>query len=141
LTILPLPDAVQAFRPPWYALVLIYWCLALPERVGVGIAWILGIIVDVLTGSLLGQHALSLSVVAFLTVKLHQRIRLFPVWQQALVVLVLLALNQLLNLWVLGATRSLEPGLAFWGPTPVGTLLWPWVFIVLRDIRRRFRVS
>ncbi len=140
LVVLPLPEWAQPLRPPWPAMVLIYWCIALPDRVGVGVGWTIGILLDVLSGSLLGQHALGLSVVAFLAVKLHQRIRLFPLWQQALTVLVLLLVDRLLTLWVAGATGEPAPPLWYWVPPLVGMLLWPWLFIVLRDIRRRFLV-
>ena len=141
LTVMPFPAWAQDFRPQWVALVLIYWCLALPERVGVGTAWVLGIFQDVLSGTLLGQHALSLSLVAYLSVRLHQRIRIFPLWQQSLSVLVLLLMERLLSLWVIGATGQPTPSLWYWAPTLVGMLLWPWIFIVLRDVRRRFKVS
>jgi rod shape-determining protein MreD len=100
LTIIPLPDWLRYIRPDWAGLVLIYWCLALPDRVGVGTGWLTGLLVDLLTGTLLGQHALSLTVVAWLTLKFHQRVRLFPIWQQAFTVLVLLIVHQLLALWV-----------------------------------------
>jgi rod shape-determining protein MreD len=141
LTVLPLPDWAQTYRPQWYTLVLIYWCFALPQRVGVASGWALGLIVDVITGSLLGQHALSLSIIAFLSVKLHLRVRVFPLWQQSLTVLVLLALERLLSLWIIGATGQPTPSLLYWTPALVGMLLWPWVFVLLRDIRRRFRVT
>lgn len=141
LAIMPLPTEAQDFRPPWVALAMIYWCLALPERIGVGSAWILGVFTDVLTGSLLGQHALGLSLTAYIAVQLHQRIRIFPLWQQSLTVLVLLMVDRLLVLWVIGATGQPTPSLWYWMPTLVGAFLWPWVYIVLRDIRRRFEVS
>ena len=78
LTVLPLPEWIRIYRPQWYTLVLIYWTLAAPQRVGVGVGWLTGIIVDVSTGTLLGQHALALSLIAFITHKMHQRVRLFP---------------------------------------------------------------
>ena len=84
LAILPMPETLQSYRLQWLTLVLIYWCLAIPERVGVGVSFLAGIMLDIITGSLLGQHAMSLSVVAFITVKTHQRVRVFPPWQQAL---------------------------------------------------------
>ena len=141
LTLLPMPLLVQEFRPPWVALTLIYWCLALPERVGVGWGWVSGLLLDVLSGALLGQHALGLAVVAFLVLELHQRIRIFPLLQQALSVLVLLLVERLLSLWVLGGTGQPAQRLWYWIPALVGAGLWPWVYIVLRDVRRRFQVT
>jgi rod shape-determining protein MreD len=141
LTVLPLPDWSQHLRPPWVALVLIYWCIALPERVGVGVAWVVGIFLDVLTGALFGQHALGLLVVAYMAVTLHQRMRLFPLWQQSLIVLIMLLVDRLLVLWVAGAAGQPPPSLWYWMPAITGMLLWPWMFIMLRGVRRRFRVS
>ena len=141
LTVVPLPDWVRDFRPQWVTLMLIYWCIALPQRVGVGTAWTLGVFEDVLTGTLMGQHALGLSVTAFLALRLHQRIRIFPLWQQSLSVFVLLLVEHLLSLWVIGATGQPTPSLWYWMPTLVGLFLWPWFYIVLRDIRRRFKVT
>ncbi len=141
VTILPTPDWFRPFRPEWTALVLIYWTLALPQRVGVGTAWLAGLALDVLTGTLLGQHALGLAVIAYLTHNLHQRIRVFPVFQQAVTVLVLLALYQLLMLWFDGITGRPPRSWTYWLPSLTGMLLWPWVFAVLRDLRRHFRVA
>jgi rod shape-determining protein MreD len=141
LTILPIPDWSQELRPQWVALVLIYWGLALPDRIGVFWAWGTGLVLDVTTGTVLGQHALSLSVVAWLAVELHKRIRIFPPLQQAVSVWVLLLVERLLSMWVIGATGQPTPTLWYWMPTFVGALLWPWVFAVLRDLRRRFAVS
>ena len=141
LTVLPLPEWARMYRPQWYTLVLIYWTMASPQRVGVGIGWLTGIIVDVTTGTLLGQHALARYVIAFSTQKMHQRLRLFPIWQQSLTVLVLLLVEKLLELWVMGAVSQPAPPLLFWAPPLVGMLLWPWIFIVLRDLRRKFQVS
>jgi len=141
LSVMPLPEWARDFRPQWVTLMLIYWCMALPQRVGLGTAWTLGVFEDVLTGSLLGQHALALSVTAYLTLRLHRRIRVFPLWQQSLSVFVLLLVDSLLSLWVIWATGQPTPSLWYWMPTLVGTLLWPWFYIVLRDVRRRFKVS
>ena len=141
LTIMPLPEWARYLRPDWVGLVLIYWCMALPERVGVVSGWVAGLLVDLLTGAVLGQHALSLTVVAFLTIRFHQRVRLFPMLQQAATVLVLLILHQLLALWV---SRFIgRPGVSwyFWMPSLVGMFIWPLVYSTLRGIRRGFRVS
>ncbi|MCB1799087.1 MAG: rod shape-determining protein MreD [Gammaproteobacteria bacterium] len=141
LTILPMPEWARPFRPQWVTLVMLYWAIALPHRVGVGSGFVAGIILDVLTGTLLGQHALGLSVVTFVAIQLHQRIRVFPFWQQSLGILILLVIEHLLALWVTGATRGISPGLIYWSVPLIGALLWPWVFVTLRKVRRHFKVS
>jgi rod shape-determining protein MreD len=138
LTILPMPDGTSEFRPQWVALVLIYWCLNAPRHTGVFWAFGTGIVVDVLSGSVLGQHALTLSVVGYLAVELHQRILPFPLWQQAVSVWLLLLVERLLSLWILGATGQPAPALIYWMPTFVGMLLWPVLSIVLGDLRAHF---
>jgi rod shape-determining protein MreD len=141
LTLMPLPEWVQIFRPQWVALILIYWCMALPERIGVGVGFIIGLLLDVLTGSLLGQHALGLSVVAFLTLKLHLRVRVMPLRQQVFTILILLLVERLLALWSTAAAGYPTPSLWYWATPLVGMLLWPWIYFILRNIRRRFHLS
>ena len=141
LTIMPLPDWARYLRPDWVGLVLIYWCMALPERVGVGSGWFAGLLVDLLTGAVLGQHALALTVVAFLTIKFHQRVRLFPLLQQAFTVLVLLVLHQLIALWISRFIGRPGAPLYFWAPSLIGMLIWAPMYSVLRGIRHGFRVS
>jgi rod shape-determining protein MreD len=141
LSVLPMPAWGEDLRPQWVAMALIYWSLAVPERVGVFWAWGTGLVLDVTSGTVLGQHTLSLSVVAWLTVELHKRIRVFPPVQQAVSVWVLLLVERLLSMWVMGATGQPTPSLRYWLAPFVGMLLWPWVFVVLRDLRQRFAVS
>jgi rod shape-determining protein MreD len=141
LTIMPLPEWARYLRPDWVGLVLIYWCLALPDRVGVSVGWFTGLLVDLLTGSLLGQHAMALAIVAYLALKFHQRVRLFPIWQQSLTVLVFLVLHQLLTLWIIRFTGRPAPPWYYWAPSLTGMLFWPLIYISLRTLRRSFRVS
>lgn len=135
LTIVPLPSWLEILRPEWVALAIIYWCIAVPHRVGVGIAWTVGLLLDVLRDALLGQHALSLTIVAFIAIKLHQRIRLYPVWQQALSVMVLVTLNQLLILWINGLVGHPPKSWTYWLPSITSTLLWPAFDFVLHRMR------
>lgn len=141
LTVFPLPEWARELRPQWVSLVLIYWCLALPQRIGVFSGFLVGIVVDVLTGTLLGQHALAYSVIAFLALKLHQRVRVFPLIQQAMIVFLLLLAERLLTMWVMGAIHLPPPSLWYWFPPVLGMFLWPWVFAILRETRRQFHVS
>jgi len=141
LAVMPLPEWARLYRPQWVTLVLIYWTLALPQRVGVTVGFSLGILLDALTGTLLGQHALSLSLIAYITLKTHQRVRLFPLWQQSVFVLGMLLLERVLSALAMGVAGRGVAGVEFWLATVVGALLWPWAYFILRDLRRRFRVS
>lgn len=141
LTALPMPEWAGMWRPAWVALVLIYWCMAAPARVGVATGWLVGLLLDVLSGSLLGQHALGLSIIAFVAHQWHQRIRVLPVLQQGLSVFALVFIYQVVLLWINGIQGMQVAGIAYWSSPVMSMVLWPWVFIVLRDIRRRYRVS
>ena len=136
LTLIPLPGWAVELRPPWVALTLIYWLLAAPERVGVFWAWAMGLLLDVAIGTTLGQHALSLAVMAWVTVSLHRRLRLFPLFQQTLAVWLLLLLERLVSLWVMGALGQPTPGLPYWWSTLTGLLVWPLYTLFGRDPRR-----
>ncbi len=136
LVSLPGPAWLDQFRPDWVALVLVYWCLATPERVGVGTGWLVGLLLDVLYGSLLGQQAFAKTIIAFLTVKLHLRIRAYPRWQQASTLLLLLFLNQFLVYWLKNMVSTTPLQGAFWSTAIVGMVLWPWIFMILRKVRR-----
>lgn len=138
LTIVPLPHWALHYRPQWVALVMIYWAMSAPRHVGVFWGFGAGVLQDVISGSVLGQNALGLSVVCFLALELHERILPFPPWQQAASVWLLLLVERLLSLWTLGATGQPTPSLVYWMPTFVGTLLWPWVFVSMRRVQERF---
>lgn len=141
LTAMPLPDWASNWRPAWVAMVLVYWCMALPHRVGIGIGWSMGILLDVLQGTLFGQNAIGLAILAYFTVKSHQRIRMFPLMQQAILICLLVLVYLLINLWVRGIMGVPPQSWTFWMPAFTSMLLWPWLFIILRDIRRRYHVS
>lgn len=137
----PLPDSLAWWRPEWVAMIVIYWVMALPHRFGIGMAWLAGLALDVLKGSLLGMNALALTVVAFITLILHKRLRMFPIWQQAMMVLVLVGINQLVFRWIQSFSGESGQGLVILLPAVMSALIWPWVFVVLRGIRRALHVS
>ena len=141
LTILPWPVWTEQFRPDWVGLVLIYWCMALPGRVGVGTGWSAGLILDVLYGSTLGENALAKSLIAFLTTRFHLQLRMYPRWQQAAVVLLLVAANNLVVLWIKHLAGQAPATWSYLTPSIVSMLIWPWLFVILRDIRRHGNVN
>ncbi len=136
LTIVPLPDALENWRPEWATLALIYWCMAVPQRIGVGAGWLLGLVLDILRSGLLGQQALALAGVAYLTHQFHRRLRIFPLWQKALAVLVLISLQEVVQLWINGLAGLAVTPAAYVLPPLASALAWPAVFVVLRRIRR-----
>lgn len=140
LSIVPLPIWAVEWRPDWVAMVLIYWCIALPQRVSVASGWFAGLIQDVLSNVLLGQHALSLSIVAFFSVQMHRQVRVFPIWQQAIFVALLIISSHFPEIWIRGMLEQQPLGWSFIFPAISSMLLWPWLFVLLRDLRRHYRV-
>ena len=140
LSALPVPETVQWWRPEWAVLILIYWLVALPERVGLGTAWCLGILLDALEGSLLGLNALGLTIVTYVTLLSYQRIRMFTVLQQSVLLFALVALHQLISHWIKGILGLSVQNVMFLIPAFVSALIWPVIFVVLRGVRRQFDV-
>lgn len=138
LAIMPLPDWAVDFRPDWVTLVLIYWAMALPANIGVTVAWFAGLMLDVSHGAVLGQHALGLVIVIYVINAQHQRLRVASLLQQALVIFVLLFFKQLLSLWVTGIMGRAPDTWLYFMPSLTSALLWPWLYIILRDLRRKF---
>jgi len=141
LLILPLPDWAQTYRPDWVALILIYWSMALPKKIGLWVAFFTGLLVDVTQGTLLGQHSMALVMVIFINLNLYQRIRVLSLPRQALYVMVLLIINQIALVLIEGMLQRSTPVMAFFGPPLTGMLMWPWLFILLRDIRRKAHLA
>jgi rod shape-determining protein MreD len=140
LDMIRLPASLAAFGPEWLALTLIYWSMALPHRVGVGTAWLMGLLVDAVRGVVLGQYALGLAVVVYMTLKVHRQVRVLPLWQQALSIMLFLLVERLLVFWINGAVGYPSRDWWFLAPLLGSALLWPILFIVLRDLRRYFGV-
>lgn len=141
LAVLPFPEWAERFRPDWVGLVLIYWCIATPTKVTVGIGWFVGLILDVLLDSpLLGQLALTYALLAFLAVKLHLRMRMYPRWQQAVVILILLIVIQFIIIWLRIMLSQPAKFTNFWVSVLISMLMWPWMFVLLRNIRRRMGI-
>ena len=139
LTIMPLPDSIDALRPDWIAMLVIYWAMQLPRTWSVGTAWFIGIILDVSQGTLLGQHALALCCVAFVTVRFHLLMRVFPIPQLTATVFPILAMYQFLLFWINGVAGVNAPAIAYWGPIITGTVLWPIFMTVLSGMHYRTR--
>ena len=135
LEVVPLPDFLQPVRPPLPIMVLIYWAMMWPERFGLIAAFIIGICLDILHGQLLGQNALALCVVTYLTLRFHLQIRIFPLWQLTMTIFALLAAGAFLELMIEGIAGLPSAGLARWSRVLSGTLFWPLLLGVMDRLR------
>jgi rod shape-determining protein MreD len=139
LTLIALPEPVRALRPFWLALLVIYWTIEDPDRFGIGFAFALGVVQDLLVGTVLGEHAFRLAIIAFIVLRFRSRMRFFPIWQQAVAVAALL-INDRLVVWLLRAIAGqFSIDFSYWLAPLVGALLWPWIFLLLDDLRLRGR--
>lgn len=140
LSIMPLPIELRPFWPDWAALIVIYWAMALPHRVNIGTAWIVGFLLDILLGTILGVHALALAVVTFVVSSNFQKLRNFSVWQQSFLIGVFLVLYHIIVFWVNRFLLNLNFSTEYIMPALSGAVLWLWLFPLLRSFRRRFKV-
>lgn len=142
LAIVPLPVWLELWRPDWVTLALFYWVMALPHRVGLISAWCVGLLMDVLEGTLLGLNAMVLIMSAYIALSLYQRLRMFTPLQQSMIILMLIGTNKLFVFWVQTATgQNTANNLSFVLPAVTSAFMWPLVFVCLRFCRRSFSVG
>jgi len=126
-----LPTAAWPGVPDWLALVIVFWCVREPRRVGMGLAFLFGLAMDVADASLLGQHALAYVLAAYGASALSRRILWFPLAQQALQVLPLLLLVQIVQFAVRAIAGAEFPGFTYFLGACLAALLWPVLTFVL----------
>lgn len=136
LEIMPWPVGFQGLRPAWVALVLIYWALALPNKISVGTAFLAGIVWDVILGSILGVHALVLSIAIYFIAKYHLILRNLSLWLQGILVMLYIALIRLAIFFIEFTLHSAEFNEQELLGAVISGILWPWLFLLMRHIRR-----
>ena len=140
--LVPLPGALQPFKPYWPALFLLYWTLeAGDQRVSLGLAFCVGLCADLLDGVLLGEQAMRLCALVFIALRFRSRLRFFPMWQQTLAVLALLLNDRVVLLIVRTFAGESLPPPVWWFSPFVGAALWPFLFLLMDDLRLRFRLQ
>ncbi|MEY2116511.1 MULTISPECIES: rod shape-determining protein MreD [Rhodanobacter] len=139
--LVPLPGVLEPFKPYWPALILLYWSLESEDRVTLGLAFTVGLAADLLNGVVLGEQALRLCALAFIALRFRSRLRFFPMWQQALAVLALLLNDRILLLIVRVLAGASLPPASWWISPFVGAALWPFLFLLLDDLRARLRIQ
>lgn len=125
LTILPLRDNWIILRPEWIALTLIHWALVTPSKTSLMVAWIAGLLVDVLYGSIIGQHALGFVIILIMSLRMRSRLLIDSTIQQLFLVFLVLGTYLLINLWILGITGSAPAGWDYWVTVITSLIIWP----------------
>jgi rod shape-determining protein MreD len=125
LTVLPLPAWADPWRPQFLVLAVLFWSINAPRTGGVAFGFFAGLMLDVFQGPVLGEHALALSLMAYIGVREHQRIRSKPAFQQALIVFAALILYELVLFAIDGWTGHPVTSLLRWVHTVTGALIWP----------------
>lgn len=141
LEILPLPSWIIWIRPEWSVLVLVFWLLALPNKIGITIAFFLGLFMDLLTGTLLGQHALIFVMIAYFMIRFCLQIRQFSIWQQSLMIFSLVFLYQTFEFWIWGILSGAIANWFYWLPCVTSALLWPWANPLLKRYQIRYNIG
>ncbi|AGO16671.1 rod shape-determining protein MreD [Glaesserella parasuis] len=136
LEIMPWPVDLQGLRPTWVVLVLIYWVLALPDKVSVGTAFLAGIVWDLILGSILGIHALVLSIAIYFVAKYHLILRNLSLWLQSLLVMAYITLIRFFIFFIELVLHSAEFNTQEIIGAIISGILWPWIFLLMRHIRR-----
>ena len=136
-----LPKEIGFLRPELVLMTLIYWVVALPHRAGVVLAWISGLTMDILVGNFLGQFACSFVIISYVVLQFYQRLRMFSVWQQAILVSGLIILHRGLSFLYLYFFDGTIPSLWQMMPAISSALVWPLVFLLLRAIRRSLKLT
>ena len=125
LTVLPLPWWLDVARPAFLVLTVLYWSVNAPRAGGLAIGFFAGLMLDVFQGPVLGEHALALSLITYIAVREHQRIRSKPAIQQALIVFPALMLYEVLLFMIDGWTGHPVTSPLRWAHTLSGALIWP----------------
>lgn len=140
-TLLPMPEWAVWARPAWVLLILIYWAMISPSQVNVGVAWSTGMMLDILTGTLLGEHALALTVVVYLVCRLRMRIKMYPMLQQGLSVFVFVLIYQSIIYVIQGFGGDAPHTYLYWLSSLTSMLLWPWLYAVMKDYCSWYRIA
>ncbi|MCC4775594.1 rod shape-determining protein MreD [Vibrio cyclitrophicus] len=140
LQTIPWPGSLDLFRPSWLLLVTCYWVLALPHRVNVGSALILGLLWDLLIGSTLGIRGMMMAIVMYIIALNFLVIRNMALWQQAMIIAALTILFEVLIFFgeYLIQDVVFNP-LSLWSAL-INCILWPWMFLLMRRVRRHWHV-
>jgi len=139
LTVLPMPTWLALIRPMFLVLTVLYWSIASPRAGGIGLGFFSGLMLDVFQSPVLGEHALALTIVTYVAVREHQKIRTKPAFQQSLIVFAFLVAYESILFLIDGWTHHPITNPLRWTHTLSGAILWAPVAALLNATNDRRR--
>lgn len=135
VTLIELPAFLGMVRPALVLMIAIYWTIAMPQYFGLFVAWFLGLFLDVLSGSLLGQHALAIIIPCYIAGRWRDTLRMFPLWQQSVTLIPLVALYEFILFWIDGISHRDTETHWRWIQILTSSMCWALLFFLLAPFR------
>jgi rod shape-determining protein MreD len=135
-----LPKILEIVWPQWIILVLIFWVLTLPNRVSFGLTFVIGLLLDTLSGSILGEHALALVLPIYLIIKFNNKITFNKAGGQMFLIFLLIIIYQAVLYWIHSiAKNNVAITSTYWLSSITSALVWPLLIIPLEKYARFFK--
>lgn len=138
MTIMPLPNFFYGIRIEWISLAVIFFSMMNVSLMGVIAAWTIGLLLDLLQGGLLGENALILSVISYLSYRFRFQVRVYPDWQLMIVTLFFLSFGNLISLWIRGFSGRIIFITEEWLSILIAALIWPIFMRLLQMLQNYF---
>ena len=138
LMVMPVPDVLDQYRLPWLSMTVIFFSIFNISLIGIISVWFSGLILDIMTGGLMGENALILAVLSYLSYRFRFQIRVYPMWQIMIVVLILLSLGVLITLWIDGISGNMLFNIYDWINIGIAVLIWPIFMSILEKMQSSF---
>ncbi len=141
LTVFPLPSWLMWFRPEWLLMTLLFWSMMMPHRVGVGALFFVGLLADLLTGTLFGQHALVLTIIGYICLRFQNQLRSLPLWQQFLAMFSITFSYLAIQYVVMQIGNVATFSWKYWMPVVTTAIVWPWINALLKNYQYRLKLA
>lgn len=141
LMLLPLPEWVSWYEPQWILLVLLFWLITFPQKINMGTAWCIGLLMDALNGSLLGEHAFAVTAVAYVALVNYRKIKVAPMITQSVFIFGLVFFYQMIIFIIQGLIGQMPMSMDYWLSSVTSMLFWPWINVICYEYSGANRVS
>ncbi|PCK09512.1 MAG: rod shape-determining protein MreD [Alteromonadaceae bacterium] len=140
LAIFPISTEYAYLRPEFVCVILVYWCINIPQHPGIFYAWCVGLLQDIVEGGVWGGHAMALAVIAYICMVSHQRMKSYSLWRQTFWLFVLVGMHQAVINWMQGLLGYRTAPMLTLASSATSALMWPVMYVVLGRIRKMYHV-